>query len=486
MKMKKSLAFGILSAMIVLSACGAKKEAAVTTSVAPAVAAAATDAPEAATAEPTAEPTAAPASKVTITIQIGPPDKKVENAEIDKKIARFNEKYPNVTVKKDDWKYESTQIAVKMASKKVQTAYSAYATDGKMLSDHKWVADVTDILTKWDHTKELNKVILDSFVVNGKNYGIPNDAYAMTITLNKKLFKDKGVPLPSYDWTFADLIAAAKSVNDPAKGIAGFVPMGKGTEAGWNWTNFLYSAGGVAQSIENGKVTSTLNTDAGLKALQFYKDLKDANVIPKNWSLGYGDAVSAFNTGRGAMVMTGSGEAVQSAINTGGMKAEDLAIYPIPSLEKGGKHIGVLGGDSYVISSLTTPEEQQAAFDWVTFDYFNDTDIARVESEIVAKKAEKQMYIPKLMNYWTDDSAYGNKMIETIAKYDNVYKFDAEAVKLIDAQPEPRIEAQKYYGEMANVIQKVFTDKNVDLKKVLEDTDKKLQTEVYDKVKIEQ
>ncbi|CAK4820444.1 unnamed protein product [Aphanomyces euteiches] len=482
MKLKKSLAVGIFASMVVVAGCGTSKEATETASNAPAAAAnSATPAVESA-----APATAAPAGKVTLTIQIGAPDKTVENAEIDKKIARFIEKYPNVEVKKDDWKYEPTQIGVKMASKTVQTEFSAYATDGKMLADHKWAADVTETLNKWQHTKELNGVILNSFVVDGKNYGIPNSAYAMTITLNKKLFKAKGVPLPSYDWTFEDLINAAKSVNDPAKGIAGFVPMGKGNEAGWNWTNFLYSAGGSPQTVENGKVTSTLNTEAGLKALEFYKQLKDADVIPKNWSLGYGDAVSAFNTGRGAMVMTGSGEAVQSAINDGGMKAEDLAIYPIPSLVKGGKHIGVLGGDSYVISSLATPEQQQAAFDWITFDYFNDSDIKRVESEIVAKKAENKMYIPKLMNYWTDNSDYGNKMIETIAKYDNVYKFDAEAVKLIDAQPEPQIEAQKYYGEMANVIQKVFTDKNLDLKKALADIDKKLQAEVYDKVKLDQ
>ncbi|MDB5055550.1 MAG: transporter substrate-binding protein [Bacilli bacterium] len=474
MKLKKSLAVSILAAMVVLAGCGGTKATTGTAS----------DTPSATTGAATTAPT--PAEKVSLTIQVGPPDKTVENAEIDKKIARFNEKFPNVVIKKDDWKYESTQIGVKMASRTVQSEFSAYATDGKTLASHKWAADITDILSKWQHTKELNNVILSSFVVNGKNYGVPNDAYAMTITINKKIFKDKGVALPPYDWTFDDLINAAKAVNDPAKGIAGFVPMGKGNEAGWNWTNFLYSAGGAAQKVENGKVTSTLNTDAGLKALEFYKKLKDANVIPKNWSLGYGDAVAAFNTGRGAMVMTGSGEAVQAAINDGGMKAEDLAIYPIPSFEKGGKHIGVLGGDSYVISPLASPQEQQAAFDWVTFDYFNDTDITRVESEIKAKKEVKQMYIPKLMNYWMDNSDYGNKMADTIAKYDNVYKFDADAVKLIDAQPEPQIEAQKYYGEMANVIQKVFTDKNVDLKKALADVDQKLQTEVYDKVKIDQ
>jgi multiple sugar transport system substrate-binding protein len=474
MKLKKSLAVSILATMVVLAGCGGTKATTGTAS----------DTPSSTTSAATTAPT--PAEKVSLTIQVGPPDKTVENAEIDKKIARFNEKFPNVVIKKDDWKYESTQIGVKMASRTVQSEFSAYATDGKTLASHKWAADITDILSKWQHTKELNNVILSSFVVNGKNYGVPNDAYAMTITINKKIFKDKGVALPSYDWTFDDLINAAKAVNDPAKGIAGFVPMGKGNEAGWNWTNFLYSAGGAAQKVENGKVTSTLNTDAGLKALEFYKKLKDANVIPKNWSLGYGDAVAAFNTGRGAMVMTGSGEAVQAAINDGGMKAEDLAIYPIPSFEKGGKHIGVLGGDSFVISPLASPQEQQAAFDWVTFDYFNDTDITRVESEIKAKKEVKQMYIPKLMNYWMDNSDYGNKMADTIAKYDNVYKFDAEAVKLIDAQPEPQIEAQKYYGEMANVIQKVFTDKNVDLKKALADVDQKLQTEVYDKVKIDQ
>lgn len=225
-----------------------------------------------------------------------------------------------------------------MASNSAPTEYTTYATEGKVLVNKKWVADMTDSMNTWDHAKDMNDLLSKPFVINGKTYGVPVDGYVMTITLNKKLFKEKGVELPPIDWTWDDLLDAARKISDPAKGIAGFIPMGKGPEAGWNWTNFLYAAGGDVQKLDNGKVVGQFNSEAGLKALEFYKKLKDENLIPQNWALGYGDALNAFSQGRGAMVMCGSGNAADTAINEGGISKDDLVVYPIPSLTKGGKH----------------------------------------------------------------------------------------------------------------------------------------------------
>ena len=53
--------------------------------------------------------------------------------------------------------------------------------------------------------------------------------------VNKKMLDDKGVAVPPLDWTWDDVLNTAKAVADPAKGISGIAPMGKGNEAGWNW-----------------------------------------------------------------------------------------------------------------------------------------------------------------------------------------------------------------------------------------------------------
>ena len=57
--------------------------------------------------------------KITIKIHY-PPDDTTRQQE-DDKIARFQAKYPNVTIVKDDWQYSVNEIGVKMASNEAPT-----------------------------------------------------------------------------------------------------------------------------------------------------------------------------------------------------------------------------------------------------------------------------------------------------------------------------------------------------------------------------
>ncbi|WP_256761092.1 sugar ABC transporter substrate-binding protein [Cohnella sp. WQ 127256] len=481
--MKKSLLISMLVFVIVLAGCASGNK---NGDNSPGSASPSASSPVESSSTPEATPSPAIAEPVSIIAYAFPADKTEENATLNAKIKRFEDKNPNVTITPKYWKYENTEIAIKMASNSAQTEFTTWATEANLLSGKKWIIDLTENLANWPYAKDLNEFALAPFVIEGKTYGIPIDAYGMTITINKKLFEQKGVPLPPLDWTWDELIEAAKAVNDPAKGIAGFIPMGKGTEAGWNWTNFLYAAGGEVQTVADGKVTATFNSESGLKALQFYKDLKDANVIPKNWALGYGDALTLFNQGRGAMVMCGSGNALDGAINQGGINKDDVLLYPIPSMTKGGKHTGVAGGNYKVINGLATKEQQKAAFDFVVDEYFTDAYLDSIDAQITSQKAKNQVYVPQLINYWNDSSDYGKKYEEILAKHDNVYQYSPDLSKLMESKPEATYETQAYYGEMANAIQKVFTSKgDLDLQKILDDTAAKLQKSSFDKVKIE-
>ena len=168
--------------------------------------------------------------------------------------------------------------------------------------------------------------------------------------------------------------------------------MGKGNEAGWNWTNFLFEAGGEIQTVADGKVTAAFNSEAGVKALEFYNKLAwEANAIPQDWALGWGDAVGAFAQGRTAMVIAGPDGPVDQGLNQGGMKPEDILVYPMPAAEAGGKHTGVLGGDFLVINPNATKDEQQMAFQYAVFDYFSDKGLESVEANIQARKGGEQI-----------------------------------------------------------------------------------------------
>ncbi|WP_127532942.1 ABC transporter substrate-binding protein [Paenibacillus kobensis] len=423
---------------------------------------------------------------VTITVQGQKPDKKEAIEQLNLKIDRFKSANPYVTIKTDDWEYNPNEIGIKMAANNAPTEFTSYLTEGRTLAERSWAADLTTLINNWTHKDDLNPIMTKPVTVDGKIYGVPVDAYVMTITLNKKIFEEKGVPLPPLDWTWDDLIDAAKKVNDPAKGIAGFIPMGKGNEAGWNWTNFLYAAGGDVQTIADGKVTAAFNSEAGLKALQLYQSLKDADVLPKNWALGYGDALNLFNQGRGAMVMCGSGNAADAAINTGGISKDDIIVYPIPSMTKGGKHTGVLGGSFKVINPKASEQEQKTAFDWITSEYYTDDFVNAIDSEITTRKNENKIYVPQTIFYWKPESEFGKKFTDMLAKHDNVFTYDPALLSLLEGKPEAEYEAQQTYAEISTIVQKVFTTKNLDLQKVLNDAASKIQSEVYDKIQIKQ
>jgi len=424
--------------------------------------------------------------KVTISIYYPTPDRVEDRALEDDKIRRFKEKYPNVEIIKSDWHYDPNEIGIRMAANEAPTLFNTYATEGKFLVERGWAADITEFFNEWEYHDQMNPILQNQFIINGRVYGLAQRGYVVVTVVNTKMLKEAGVPVPPLDWTWEDLYNTAKAVADPAKGISGIALMGKGNEAGWNWTNFLFEAGGEIQKVENGKVIATFNSEAGLKALEFYHKLRwEANAIPQDWALGWGDAVGAFAQGRTAMVIAGADGPVEQALNQGGLSPEDIEVYPMPAYQKGGKHTGVLGGDFLVINPNATKAQQEMAFKYATFDYFSEKGLESLEANIQERKKSNKYFIPPVIEYFDMDSEYGRKVKAIYDKYDNVYRYKDEVLKLLDGKPEAQFNTQEYYAAMINAIQEVFSKKDVDLKKLLDATAEHVQKNVFDKIKVQ-
>jgi multiple sugar transport system substrate-binding protein len=469
---------------LVLAACGGKSNNDASSSPSTSASAPA----DSSAAAPESSAAAAPditQVKATISVYYPTPDQVEKRALEDDRIKRFNEVFPNVEIVKSDWQYNPNEIGIKMGANEAPTLFNTYATEGKFLVEKGWAADITELFNAYDKKDQFNPILLDQFNIGGKIYGIPQQGYVVGTVVNTKMLKDKGVAVPALDWTWDDVLNTAKGVADPKKGIAGIAPMGKGNEAGWNWTNFLFEAGGEIQKVEGGKVTATFNSDAGVKALDFYKSLKEASVIPADWALGWGDAVGAFAQGRTAMVIAGPDGPLDQGLNQGGLKPEDLVVYPMPAAAAGGKHTGVLGGDFIVINPNATKEEQEIAFRYAVFDYFSDKGLVSTEENIKARKAENKFFVPPVIQYFKQDSEYGAKVKAVYDKYDNVYQYSNELMTLLDGKPEAQYNTQDYYAAMTNVIQEVFSKNGVDTKAQLDAAAKIVQEKFYDQLKVQ-
>ncbi|MBW7461309.1 extracellular solute-binding protein, partial [Paenibacillus sepulcri] len=165
---------------------------------------------------------------MTISVYYPLPDQ-VENRKLeDDKIKRFTEKYPNVTVEKSDWHYSTDEIGIKMAANEAPTFFNTFATEAKFLVERGWAADITELWNNYEFKDQINPILQNQFLIDGKVYGVTQKGYVTSTVINKKLLDDKGVAVPSYDWTWDDMLSTAKAASDTKKGISGIAPMGKG------------------------------------------------------------------------------------------------------------------------------------------------------------------------------------------------------------------------------------------------------------------
>lgn len=95
-------------------------------------------------------------------------------------------------------------------------------------------------------TASIPKAMISPYNVGGKLYGVPLGPQAVAVFINKKLFKERGVPIPTTAWTYDQMIDAAKKLTfqKDGKQIYGFNGNDMQTNREYGMS-FYYSAGGT-------------------------------------------------------------------------------------------------------------------------------------------------------------------------------------------------------------------------------------------------
>lgn len=111
--------------------------------------------------------------------------------------------------------------------------------------------------------------VVKRFTRNGKIYCIPRDTAPFAcVFYNKDLFDEAGVPYPSDDWDWADMLERAQKLTKTENGRV--------TQYGfytWAWQNFVFSNGGnLVDDVEN-PTRCTLDDPKALEGLQYHADL---------------------------------------------------------------------------------------------------------------------------------------------------------------------------------------------------------------------
>ena len=220
----------------------------------------------------------------------------------EKIVADFEKENPGIDVKLEVGSWSSWQ-------QKLQTDFFSGGNADLIYSTRAWVptyAAANKIVALDSYLSDSDKAqfpasLLEAAKVNGKLYALPSVTSARNLYVNLDLLKKAGATVPT-TWTQLQETAKLVSQNTDAYG---FGIQGKEVEMEKYFYYALWNFGGSVLDKTVGGTKSALNSEAALKAANFYNDLIKKGYAQKNvTSYNREDLQELFKQGKLAMMIT--------------------------------------------------------------------------------------------------------------------------------------------------------------------------------------
>ena len=171
---------------------------------------------------------------------------------------------------------------------------------------------------------------------DGKLNAIPTFVDYWILYYNKELFEQKGVAYPK---TMDEIFTAAQKLNDPAKGIAGFVSRGLKNANVPVWTSWMLGMGMETVSTDGKLLTET---PEAIWAAELYKKLNRDVAPPGTVGFNWNECQTSFSQGRAAMWLDGIGFATPLEDKTKSRIAGKVGYGVVPAGPKA-QHSAIFG-----------------------------------------------------------------------------------------------------------------------------------------------
>ena len=190
-------------------------------------------------------------------------------------ISQFQAKYPWITVESEEYNWTAPTFTAALAAGTLPDVFTIPFTDGKGLIAQHQIVNIDSRVRALPYVDKFNpNVLVNGQDADGKIWAVPTQAYGMSLTYNRTLFKEAGLDPDKPPTTWDEVRAAAKTIAEKT-GKAGFAEMATQNTGGWQLTTATYALGGRMQTVaDDGKVTATVNNPATKAALQYLKDLR--------------------------------------------------------------------------------------------------------------------------------------------------------------------------------------------------------------------
>ncbi len=398
-------------------------------------------------------------------------------------VARFQTKYPNVTVTGSDYTYAPDTFPALVAGNQVPTVFQAYLTDRDLMTTQGIAADLTDFYKKSNLSDVYSPSLLSLVSADGKTYGMPIEAYVMGLGYNIKMLKDAGYDAPPTTW--AELGPVAQKLTNRDAGIAGFSFIrGEAHQAGWHGTVIAYNFGAQASDIvsktADGKYKAGFDNAQTTAALNFIKDMQwKYDALPKEL-LEWPTNGEQLATEKAAMVLMAGSQLSWIKQTYPDVDMTKFGFAPLPA-GPDGKMVSLGGGDVAYINAKATADQIEAGFAYRLFIQFDE---GEVKAKFEATKTDPTAVIG-FPGYPAYVGPFQAKFAALTKEYANLpvdnYKLFNEAT--IGLMNEPQISGQDYYAALGDVVSKIVIDKDTDVAAELKAAQATFQTNVLDQMK---
>jgi multiple sugar transport system substrate-binding protein len=291
-----------------------------------------------------------------------PEDEAIENLSLQAIVDRFNAEHEgqiHVTMEYVNSDNALQKATVALQGGKAPDISYQYGTNMPQLATSPQLVDLTDRVNQadfdWNDFFEGERAVA---TVNGKVYGIPALVDNLAIVYNEDLFDAAGLPEPSPDWTWDDVLAAAKAITDPDTKTFGLVFPADGSETTvWEYIAMLWAAGGDILNEDN--TEAVFNSPEGVRALSVLQQAQQDGSLYLDFRPDSGKYGTLFNSGKIGMVITGPWD-------LSGFPDVNYGVQVMPSFDPGGSHETIAGPDNWVIFD-NGPERVDAAWEFLTF-----------------------------------------------------------------------------------------------------------------------
>lgn len=359
--------------------------------------------------------------------------------------------------------FDPTSFYPMFAAGTAPDVFQTFFTEPQYMIQKHIAADITTYLQKSPYANIFSPGAL-AVVSDSSNHvhGLPFGAYRLAIMYNRTVFQKAGLDPDKPPLTWDDFRAYAKQIAQKT-GVTGFVECAAGNQGGWHFTNWLYSAGGKVEDTQNGKLTAMFNSDLGQAVLQLFHDMRwtDGSMAKQQASFQQNNTADLVASGAAGMCIGGIGTPANYYKGKGSI--DHLSVSPMPQKD-GGNNGCLAGGNVWIFNSKSKPEVLQGGFDFESYETY---DLGNYEEGIKAAAADNKVVgLPETAIFTGD---YLKKMLDINSKYVNVpvKNYQTYADSTLPIVPEPRVHSQDFYALLDPIVQAAFTQKNADLKQML-------------------